>query len=71
MHVDADKEKRAWEGDDTGKRSAGKHMRYRKNTSCRSVHADAGASRPACMHKLISCFYEIYQKSVEWKNRRN
>jgi hypothetical protein len=37
--ADADKEKRAWMRDDTGKRSAGGHMGYSENTTCRSVHA--------------------------------
>ena len=37
--ANADKEKRAWMRDDTGKRSAGGHMGYSENTSCRSVHA--------------------------------
>ena len=36
--ANADKEKSAWMRDDTGKRSAGGHMGYSENTSCRSVH---------------------------------
>lgn len=57
--VDADKEKRAWMRDDTRKRSAGGHMAYSENTSCRTQ------SMPGIKQYYYSGFLSEIRGSIE------